>query len=105
MGDGPCAWFGVISSTARVVGTAREGEKMLTVGNAQQQTFGGYIDGDGGGAGENKGDIFNNQQRLEAEMEGSGRGGGGGGREDDDDDDDGDDARLTRYDATVTQCR
>ena len=50
---------------------------MLTVGNAQQQTFGGYIDGDGGGAGENKGDIFNNQQRLEAEMEGSGRGGGG----------------------------
>ena len=47
---------------------------MLTVGNAQQQTFGGYIDGDGGGAGENKGDIFNNQQRLEAEMEGSGRG-------------------------------
>ena len=50
---------------------------MLTVGNAQQQTFGGYIDGDGGGAGENKGDIFNNQQRLEAEMEGSGRGGEG----------------------------
>ena len=31
-------------------------------------------------------------------------GGGGGGREDDDDDD-GDDARLTRYDATVTQRR
>ena len=31
-------------------------------------------------------------------------GGGGGGREDDDDDD-GDDARLTQYDATVTQCR
>ena len=29
---------------------------------------------------------------------------GGGGREDDDDDD-GDDARLTRYDATVTQRR
>ena len=53
MGDDPCAWFGVISSTARVVGTAREGEKMLTVGNAQQQTFGGYIDGDGGGAGKN----------------------------------------------------
>ena len=26
---------------------------MLPVGNAQQQTFGGYIDGDGGGAGEN----------------------------------------------------
>ena len=45
---------------------------MLTVGNAQQQTFGGYIDGDGGGAGENKGDIFNNQQWLEAAMEDSG---------------------------------
>ena len=72
MGDDPCAWFGRPPTTARVVGTAREGEKMLTVGNAQQQTFGGYIDGDGGGAGENKGDIFNNQQRLEAEMEGSG---------------------------------
>ena len=44
---------------------------MLPVGNAQLQTFGGYIDGDGG-VGENKGDIFNNQQRLEAAMEGSG---------------------------------
>ena len=48
MGDDPCAWFGRPPTTARVVGTAREGEKMLTVGNAQQQTFGGYIDGDGG---------------------------------------------------------
>ena len=44
---------------------------MLPVGNAQLQTFGGYIDGDGG-VGEKKGDIFNNQQWLEAEMEGSG---------------------------------
>jgi hypothetical protein len=50
---------------------------MLLVGNAQKHTFGGYIDGDGGGASENKvemlaPDIFNNQQWLEAAMEGSG---------------------------------
>ncbi len=28
---------------------------MLLIGNAQKQVFGGYIDGDGGGAGVNKG--------------------------------------------------
>ena len=27
---------------------------MLPVGNAQQQTFGGYIDGDGGDVGKNE---------------------------------------------------
>jgi hypothetical protein len=70
MGDGACVWFvGRPPTTARVVGTAREGEKMLPVRNAQQQTFGGYIER-WGGEGENKGDIFNNQQRLEAVMEG-----------------------------------
>ncbi len=55
---------------------------MLPVGNAQQQTFGGYIDVlmEMGGEGENKGDIFNNQQRLEAAMEGSGGGGADGGQ-------------------------
>ena len=44
---------------------------MLPVGNVQLQTLGGYIDGDGG-VGKNRGDIFNNQQQREAEMEGSG---------------------------------
>ena len=51
MGDGAYAWFGRPPTTARVVGTAREAKKMLPVGNAQLQTFGGYIDGDGGGCG------------------------------------------------------
>ena len=50
---------------------------MLPVGNAQQQTFGGYIDGDGGVRVRIKvtklaHNIFNNQQQLEAAMEGSG---------------------------------
>jgi hypothetical protein len=48
MGDGACAWFGRPPTTARVLGTAREAKKKLPVGNAQLQTFGGYIDGDGG---------------------------------------------------------
>jgi hypothetical protein len=30
MGDGACAWFGRPPTTARVVGTAREGEKNVT---------------------------------------------------------------------------
>ena len=50
---------------------------MLPVGNAQQQTVGGYIDGDGGMWARIKlkklaQDIFDNQQWLEAAMEGSG---------------------------------
>ena len=58
---------------------------MLPVGNAQQQTFGGYIDGDGGVRTRIKvkklaQNIFNNQQWLEAAMEGSGGGGVDGGR-------------------------
>jgi hypothetical protein len=54
---------------------------MLPVGNAQQQMFGGYIDEDGGGLQARikvkklAQSIFNNQQWLEAAMEG--RGGGG----------------------------
>jgi hypothetical protein len=48
MGDGAYAWFGRRPTTTRVVDTAREAKKMLPVGNAQLQTFGGYIDGDGG---------------------------------------------------------
>ncbi len=46
-------------------------------------------------------DSYNNQQGWKAATEGRG---GGGGREDDDDDN-GDDARLTRYNTTVTQRR
>ena len=57
---------------------------MLPVGNAQQQTFGGYIDGDGGIMARRKVSklvqiIFNNQQRLVVALEGSGEGGADGG--------------------------
>ena len=52
---------------------------MLPVGNAQQQMFGGYIDGDGDGGvwariklKKLAPEIFDNQQWLEAAMEGSG---------------------------------
>ena len=77
MGDGVCSWFGRPPTTTRVVGTAQRAKKILPVGNAQQQMFGGYIDGDGGVRARIKvtklaKNIFNNQQRLEAAMEGSG---------------------------------
>ena len=50
---------------------------MLPVRNAQQQTFGWYIDGDGGMTARRKVSksaqiIFNNQQRLVVALEGSG---------------------------------
>ncbi len=50
---------------------------MLPVENVQQQTFGGCIDGDGGVRARIKvpmlaKNIFNNQQWLEAAMEGNG---------------------------------
>ena len=48
MGDDSCAWFGVISSTASAVGSVIESKKMVRVGSAHQETFEGYIDGDGG---------------------------------------------------------
>jgi len=48
MGDDSFAWFGVISSTASAVGSVIKSKKMLRVGSAHQETFGGYIDGDGG---------------------------------------------------------
>jgi hypothetical protein len=42
--DDSCTWFGVISSTASAVGSVIESKKMLPVGSAHQETFGGYID-------------------------------------------------------------
>jgi len=42
MGDDTCAWFGVISSIASAVGVVIESKKMLRVGSAHQETFGGY---------------------------------------------------------------
>ena len=57
---------------------------MLWVMSAHQEMLGGYIDnGDGGGDCEKKvpkstQNIFNNQQRLVVEMEGSGGWGGWG---------------------------
>ena len=77
MGDDSCAWFGVISSTASAVGSVIESKKMLRVGSAHQETFGGYIDGDGGVMARRKVSksaqiIFNNQQRLVVALEGSG---------------------------------
>jgi len=49
---------------------------MLRVGSAHQETFGGYIDGDGGVMSRRKVSklaeiIFNNQQRLVVALEGS----------------------------------
>ena len=77
MGDDSCTWFGVISSTASAVGSVIESKKMLRVGSAHQETFGGYIDGDGGVMARRKVSksaqiIFNNQQRLVVALEGSG---------------------------------
>ena len=85
MGNDSCAWFGVISSTASAVGSVIESKKMLRVGSAHQETFGGYIDGDGGMMARRKVSklaqiIFNNQQRLVVVLEGSGGGGTDGGR-------------------------
>jgi len=76
MGDDSCAWLGVISSTASV-GSVIESKKMLRVGGAHQETFGGYIDGDGGMMVRREVSklaqiIFNNQQRLVVALEGSG---------------------------------
>jgi len=50
---------------------------MLQVGSAHQETFGGYIDGDGGVMVRRKVSklaqiIFNNQQKLVVVLEGSG---------------------------------
>jgi hypothetical protein len=50
---------------------------MLRVGSAHQETFGGYIDGDGRMMARRKVSklaqiIFNNQQRLVVALEGSG---------------------------------
>jgi uncharacterized membrane-anchored protein len=75
MGDDACTWFGVISSTAPAV--VIEGKKMLRVGSAYQETFGGYIDGGGGVMARRKVSksakiISNNQQRLVVVMEGNG---------------------------------
>ena len=77
IGDDSCAWFGVISSSASAVGSVIESKKMLRVGSAQQETFGGYIDGDGGVMVRRKVSklaqiIFNNQQKLVVVLEGSG---------------------------------
>ncbi len=54
---------------------------MLRVGNAHQETFGGYIDEDGGMMARRKVSklaqiIFNNQQRLVVALEVEGSGGG-----------------------------
>jgi hypothetical protein len=79
-----CAWFGLIPSTAQVVGSVKK-KYGLWVWSAHQETCGGYlIDRDGGDKGKNKDaeldkNIFNNQQRLEAAMEGKGGGGADGG--------------------------
>ena len=77
MGNDTCTWFGVISSTAPAVGSVIEGKKMLRVGSAYQETFGGYIDGGGGVMARRKVSksakiISNNQQRLVVAMEGNG---------------------------------
>ena len=77
MGDDSCTWFGVISSTASAVGSVIESKQMLRVGSVHQETFGGYIDGDGGMMARRKvsksaQNIFNNQQRLVVALEGCG---------------------------------
>ena len=77
MGDDSCTWFGVISSTASAVGSVIKSKKMLWVGSACQETFRGFIDGDGGVMARRKVSksaqiIFNNQQRLGVVLEGSG---------------------------------
>jgi hypothetical protein len=79
MGDDQCAWFGVISSTASAVGSEIESKIFLRVGSAHQETFGGKIDGDGGGGvmvrrkvSKSAQIIFNNQQRLVVALEGIG---------------------------------
>jgi len=64
----PTPWV-VISSTASAAGSVIESKKMLWVGSAHQETFGGYIDGDGGMMTRRKVSksaqiIFNNQLRL-----------------------------------------
>ena len=84
MGDDLCTWFGVILSTASAVGSVIQSKKMLPVGSAHQETFGGYIDGDGGMMARRKVSksaqiIFNNQLRLVVVLEGSGGGGTDGG--------------------------
>jgi hypothetical protein len=84
MGDDSCAWFGVISSKSSAVGSVIDREKKLRVGSAHQETFGGYIDGDGMMMVRRKVSksaqiIFNNQQRLVVALEGSGEGGADGG--------------------------
>ena len=62
----------------------RTGQKMIPVGNAQQQTFGGYIDGDGGGAGKNKvekvGTRHIQQSTMAGGSDGNQWGGGADGR-------------------------
>ena len=81
MGDDSCAWFGAISSTASAVGSVIESRKMLRVGSAHQEMFGGCIDGDGGMMARRKVSksaqiIFNNQQRLVLVVVLEGSGGG-----------------------------
>jgi hypothetical protein len=69
MGDDICAWFGKIPSTSLIVSSVIEGEKTLWVWTVQHQTFGGYIDRDGGVRARIKvpksaQNIFNNQEGL-----------------------------------------
>ena len=78
-------WCHFIHSHASAVGSVIESKKMLRVGSAHQETFGGYIDGDGGMMVRRKVSkmaqiIFNNQQRLVVALEGSGEGGADGRR-------------------------
>ncbi len=48
IGNNVCTWFGLIPSTARVVGSIVEGKKILRVWSVHQETCGGYIDKDRG---------------------------------------------------------
>jgi hypothetical protein len=77
MGDDSCAWFGVISTTASAVSSVIESQKIIRVVSVHQETFGWYIDGDGGMMVRRKVSnsaqiIFNNQQRLVVALAGSG---------------------------------
>ncbi len=74
------AWFGIIPSSAQIVGSVIEGKIFLRVGSAHQETCGGYNDGDEGLMARRKvpklaQNIFNNQQRLVVAMGGHGGGG------------------------------
>ena len=77
MGNDSYAWFGVISSTASAIGSVIQSKKMLRVGSVHQETFGEYIDGDGGVMARRKVSksaqiLFNNKKRLVKVLEGSG---------------------------------